>query len=278
MRKWLFGRRHRWWKMIINCVVGRCLTDSVVHFSSLRNTMVDLWHPIGGIFISDLSEKRYLFQFFHDVDMNRVLAGTPWLFNNHLILMHKIQLRQSDYDRTIPTLGVQRFMRINVRLDVKLPLKRKKKIMVGNDRIRQKLFGWDISLHAAAKRRYVWVSRWLCESNDLIFRNLDKEGGDNGCNVRDEGDMWLGWRDNMENLYPNPNHIPLGPRIMTLSRDHNNNQLMSHRLKIRGVNVVGPMDLISNGEKDPLMTMDEKKMQQLVEESSEILNGGIGND
>lgn len=28
------------------CLVGRCLTDSVVHFSSLRNTMVDLWHLI----------------------------------------------------------------------------------------------------------------------------------------------------------------------------------------------------------------------------------------
>lgn len=28
------------------CLVGRCLTDSVVHFPSLRNTMADLWHPI----------------------------------------------------------------------------------------------------------------------------------------------------------------------------------------------------------------------------------------
>lgn len=68
------------------CLVGRCLTDSVVHFPSLRNTMADLWHPIGGICILDLGEKRYLFQFFHDVDMQRVLAGTPWFFNNHLLI------------------------------------------------------------------------------------------------------------------------------------------------------------------------------------------------
>ncbi|PPS00823.1 hypothetical protein GOBAR_AA19826 [Gossypium barbadense] len=39
------------------CLVGRCLTDSVVHFSSLRNTMADLWHPIGGICILDLGDK-----------------------------------------------------------------------------------------------------------------------------------------------------------------------------------------------------------------------------
>lgn len=42
-------------------LVGRCLTDSVVYFPSLRNTMADIWHPIGGICITDLGEKRYLF-------------------------------------------------------------------------------------------------------------------------------------------------------------------------------------------------------------------------
>lgn len=39
-------------------LVGMCLIESLVHFPSLRNTLVDLWHPIGGIFISDLGEKR----------------------------------------------------------------------------------------------------------------------------------------------------------------------------------------------------------------------------
>ncbi|MBA0776604.1 hypothetical protein Gotri_011573 [Gossypium trilobum] len=34
-------------------LVGRYLTDSVVHFSSLPKTMVDLWHPIKGICISN---------------------------------------------------------------------------------------------------------------------------------------------------------------------------------------------------------------------------------
>ncbi|MBA0827289.1 hypothetical protein Goarm_012076 [Gossypium armourianum] len=43
-------------------LVGRCLTDSVVHFPSLRNTMADLWHPIGGISITDLGEKRFKYE------------------------------------------------------------------------------------------------------------------------------------------------------------------------------------------------------------------------
>ncbi|MBA0753514.1 hypothetical protein Gogos_021582 [Gossypium gossypioides] len=29
------------------CLVGRVLTESVVHFPSLRNMSADLWHPLG---------------------------------------------------------------------------------------------------------------------------------------------------------------------------------------------------------------------------------------
>ncbi|KAH1072497.1 hypothetical protein J1N35_024825 [Gossypium stocksii] len=73
------------------CLVGRYLTDSVVHFPSLRNTMADLWHPIGGICITDLGNKRYLFQFFNEVDIQKVISGTPWFFNSHLLLLQRIQ-------------------------------------------------------------------------------------------------------------------------------------------------------------------------------------------
>lgn len=72
------------------CLVGRCLTDSVVNFPSLRNTMVNLWHPIGGICITNLGDKRYLFQFFHEVDLQRVCSGTPWFFNNHLLILQPV--------------------------------------------------------------------------------------------------------------------------------------------------------------------------------------------
>ncbi|MFQ6627575.1 hypothetical protein Gotur_006201, partial [Gossypium turneri] len=74
------------------CLVGRCLTDSVVHFPSLHNTMADLWHPIGGICITEIGEKRYLFQFFHELDIERVVAGIPWFFNNHLIILQRVPI------------------------------------------------------------------------------------------------------------------------------------------------------------------------------------------
>ncbi|MBA0679851.1 hypothetical protein Goari_011597 [Gossypium aridum] len=52
------------------CLVRSCLTDSVVHFSSLRNTLAGLWYPIDGISITNLGEKHVLFQFFYEVDVN----------------------------------------------------------------------------------------------------------------------------------------------------------------------------------------------------------------
>ncbi|MBA0747877.1 hypothetical protein Gogos_004753 [Gossypium gossypioides] len=55
------------------CLVGHCLTDSVVHFPSLRNTM-----EISSILLEGF------------VDIARVLARTPWFFNNHLLILQRI--------------------------------------------------------------------------------------------------------------------------------------------------------------------------------------------
>ncbi|PPE00461.1 hypothetical protein GOBAR_DD02511 [Gossypium barbadense] len=202
-------------------LVGRCLTDSVVHFPSLHNTMGDLWHPIGGICITELGEKR-------------VTAGTPWFFNNHLLILQSIAEGENpavmelkftefwlqvhdllpgsmndsmakqfgnvcgkfiEYDTSIPTLGIQTFLRTRVCLDVTAPLKCKKKVQFGKSLVvyarfkyeklslfcficgrlghgesfcllrlqvepSKIIFGWDLSLHAAVRHRNMAESRW----------------------------------------------------------------------------------------------------------------------
>ncbi|KAK5836464.1 hypothetical protein PVK06_012254 [Gossypium arboreum] len=75
-------------------LVGQCLTDSVVHFPYLRNTMADLWHPIRGICITDLGDKRYLFQFFHEVDMQRMLSSTPCWDTARVTVLFDFRLNQ----------------------------------------------------------------------------------------------------------------------------------------------------------------------------------------
>ncbi|MBA0562648.1 hypothetical protein Golob_007675 [Gossypium lobatum] len=53
--------------------------------------MANIWHPIKGVHIRDLGEKRFLLQFYHVMDLDRVLKGSSWTFNNHLLVLHKLQ-------------------------------------------------------------------------------------------------------------------------------------------------------------------------------------------
>ncbi|MFQ6623720.1 hypothetical protein Gotur_003518 [Gossypium turneri] len=60
------------------CLVGRVLTDSIVNFPSLKNTLADLWHPLRGVSIMEIEDKRILFQFYSEIDLKRVMDDMPW--------------------------------------------------------------------------------------------------------------------------------------------------------------------------------------------------------
>ncbi|MBA0729717.1 hypothetical protein Golax_020333 [Gossypium laxum] len=55
------------------CLVERVLTDSVVNFPSLRNTLANLWHPLRGVSITKLENKRILFRFYKGEEPNSIL-------------------------------------------------------------------------------------------------------------------------------------------------------------------------------------------------------------
>ncbi|MBA0590439.1 hypothetical protein Gorai_019144 [Gossypium raimondii] len=73
------------------CLVGCFLTASVIRFPTMRNTMTNLWHLVKGVQISDLGEKMFLFKFFREIDMERVVNETPWTFNNHFLMIHCLE-------------------------------------------------------------------------------------------------------------------------------------------------------------------------------------------
>ncbi|MBA0576898.1 hypothetical protein Golob_024872, partial [Gossypium lobatum] len=134
----------------------------------MKSTLANLWHPVYGVQIRDLGEKRYLFKFFHYMDIERVLKGLPWTFNNHLLILCKLKRGEDplkiplvfvpfwvqihnvpiglfsenlaiqlgnfigvflEYDAS--TLGKENhnYMRIRVQIDVRKPLRRKKQVM-----------------------------------------------------------------------------------------------------------------------------------------------------
>lgn len=43
------------------CLVGKVLTNSVVHFPYMRTMLAKLWHPIEGVSISEIEDKTVFF-------------------------------------------------------------------------------------------------------------------------------------------------------------------------------------------------------------------------
>ncbi|MBA0813594.1 hypothetical protein Gohar_027428, partial [Gossypium harknessii] len=83
---WVFNEEIGLSKSIFEyCIVECFLTESVVYFQAMRNAIANLWHPLGGVAILDLREKRYLFKFYNQLDLDWVINGAPWTFNNHLL-------------------------------------------------------------------------------------------------------------------------------------------------------------------------------------------------
>ena len=59
------------------CLGGRFLSDRPADFEALRNVMASLCRLVKGFFVKELEVKRFLFQFFYALDIQRVLDGSP---------------------------------------------------------------------------------------------------------------------------------------------------------------------------------------------------------
>uniref|UniRef100_A0A803NUC4 DUF4283 domain-containing protein n=1 Tax=Cannabis sativa TaxID=3483 RepID=A0A803NUC4_CANSA len=81
------------------CLLGGFITAGTVDFPSMQLTLAALWKPGKGVYIKELDANRFLFQFFHEIDIKRVIEGSPW-----------------DY------------MRIRVTIDLSKPLKRRMRL------------------------------------------------------------------------------------------------------------------------------------------------------
>ena len=59
------------------CLVGHFLTDNTMDFIAMCNMMSSFWWPIKGICIKELNPNLFLFQFFHELDLKRVISSGP---------------------------------------------------------------------------------------------------------------------------------------------------------------------------------------------------------
>ncbi|XVF60547.1 hypothetical protein PTKIN_Ptkin08bG0056500 [Pterospermum kingtungense] len=74
------------------CLVGLFLTDKYIHFTSMQNTLTALRKPVKGLCVRDLGSQCFLFQFFHELDIQRVESSGLWTFDRHVLISKCLDL------------------------------------------------------------------------------------------------------------------------------------------------------------------------------------------
>ncbi|XP_074327536.1 uncharacterized protein LOC141665451 [Apium graveolens] len=81
------------------CLVGRFFTESYVDFQAMQHKMASLWKPGRGLYVKEIEPNRYIFQFYHEVDIKRVIEGSPWTFGRFQLVF--VRLKEGDNPRTV---------------------------------------------------------------------------------------------------------------------------------------------------------------------------------
>ncbi|WCJ41012.1 hypothetical protein M5689_021903 [Euphorbia peplus] len=56
-------------------LVGRFLTDKTLNVGAMKAQIAIVWRPEEGVLISALEDDKFLFEFYHEVDRDRMLEG-----------------------------------------------------------------------------------------------------------------------------------------------------------------------------------------------------------
>lgn len=71
-------------------LVGKFLTDKNINFLAMQNMMAALWRPREGVEIHDLGNNRFSFVFYHSLDVQKVVDGGPWSFEQSPLICHRL--------------------------------------------------------------------------------------------------------------------------------------------------------------------------------------------
>ncbi|KAI4338334.1 hypothetical protein L6164_016674 [Bauhinia variegata] len=162
--------------------------------------MANIWRPGRGVTIREINPRVFLFQFYHKLDITWVFNGGPWSFDNHMLILElvkpgyivsKIPLFHVyfwvqihdlpaefitpiigkhlgnfigsfvEYDENNNTGGWRTFMRIKVRVNVRLPLKKVKNL--GGEWSDDGARGWGPEIKVETRREGGDGSQWLKE-------------------------------------------------------------------------------------------------------------------
>lgn len=86
--------------------MGGFITAGAVDFPSMQQTLVALWKPGKGVYIKELDANRKLFYFFHEIDIRRVIEGSPWYFNRKALIISRTKNNSNPRCITLCTLDL----------------------------------------------------------------------------------------------------------------------------------------------------------------------------
>lgn len=93
------------------CLVGRFLTEGIMDFQAIQQTLAALWRPGKGVYIRELDVNLFLFQFYHEIDINRVIEGSPWTFNRKVLIISR--MKEGVNPRCVPLNTVDLWVQIH---------------------------------------------------------------------------------------------------------------------------------------------------------------------
>ncbi|KAK5777331.1 hypothetical protein PVK06_045298 [Gossypium arboreum] len=150
------------------CLVGLVLMDSMVHFPLMRNILVDLWQPLGGVSIMEIGEKQVLFRFFNegeDLLQVTLIYAIFWVQVHNLPMSFMSEGMARQFGNFIG-----QFLKLGYREGF-CPVR----LTEGSQEV---VFGWDTSLRAPPRKATPVASRWLRDdSMDGIRIEMELDGG-----------------------------------------------------------------------------------------------------
>ena len=88
------------------CLVGRWLSNKPIRFHATRTRLSHLWQPEKKMDAALTENNRFLFQFFDQGDMERVLQTGPWHFDSYPMLLRKLHFGENPLTMPIDTMDI----------------------------------------------------------------------------------------------------------------------------------------------------------------------------
>ncbi|XP_060974102.1 uncharacterized protein LOC133039269 [Cannabis sativa] len=88
------------------CLVGKFLSSRSFDYDAMQNTLSSLWQPGMGMFVKKLQPNLFIFQFYHEVDIKRVIDGSPWMFDRMPLIIERLKEWEDPVSLSLNTLDI----------------------------------------------------------------------------------------------------------------------------------------------------------------------------